>query len=153
MIGLLNHRHLSNGAVMSHDPPSDPPRAAGVTLIELLVALAIVAIVSAVAYPSYQRHVARAHRNAAAACLYQYAQYMERYYTTNLTYMDAAPVVGCRRENGMDQRYSFAVTISGDGREFVARATPIGAQARLDAACGTLSLDHVGIREPRTGCW
>jgi type IV pilus assembly protein PilE len=130
-----------------------PPHIAGVTLIELLVALAIVAIVCAVAYPSYQRHVARTHRNAAAACLYLHAQYMERFFTTNLTYMDAVPVVACRRENGMDQRYTFAVTISGDGRGFVARATPIGAQASLDAACGTLSLDHAGIREPRNGCW
>lgn len=138
---------------MKHEQSPRRPRTAGVTLIELLVAMAIVAVLAAIAYPSYQRYVVRAHRNAAAACLYQYAQFMERFYTTNLTYMDAVPVMSCRLENDMDRRYTFAVTVGGDGRSFVARATPIGAQATLDVACGTLSLDQAGGRQPRNACW
>lgn len=131
-----------------------PQRAAGVTLIELLVATAIVGILAAIAYPSYQRYVARTHRNAAAACLSQYAQFMERFYTTNLTYLNAAPVMGCRLENNMDRRYTFAVTVTNAGRSFVARATPVGVQATVDAACGILSLDQAGARTPSTSsCW
>lgn len=128
--------------------------AAGVTLIELLVAVAIVGILAGIAYPSYQRYVARTHRNAAAACLSQYAQFMERFYTTNLTYLDAEPVMGCQTENSMNRHYTFAVTVGADGRSFVARATPVGAQATLDATCGVLSLDQAGGRSPaNNACW
>lgn len=127
---------------------------AGVTLIELMVAVAIVGILAALAYPSYQRYVARTHRNAAAACLSQYAQFMERFYTTNLTYSDADPVMGCRLENDMNRHYTFAVDVSDDGRGFVARATPVGAQASLDSACGTLTLNQTGGRSPADNtCW
>lgn len=129
-------------------------RAAGMTLIELMVATGIVAILAAIAYPSYQRYVARTHRNAAAACLSQYAQFMERFYTTSLTYLNAAPVMGCRLENDMNRHYTFAVTVGGDGRTFVARATPVGAQAILDATCGALSIDQAGGRVPtNNACW
>jgi type IV pilus assembly protein PilE len=123
------------------------------TLIELLVVTSIIAILAAIAYPSYQRYVARTHRNAAAACLSQYAQFMERFYTTNLTYLNAAPVMSCRLENDLNRYYTFAVTIP-DARTFVARATPVGAQATLDAACGALSLDQSGGRLPaNNSCW
>lgn len=129
-------------------------RAAGMTLVELMVTTGIVAILAAIAYPSYQRYVARTHRNAASACLSQYAQFMERFYTTNLTYLNAAPVMGCRLENDMNRHYTFAVTPGADGRTFVARATPVGAQATLDAACGALSIDQAGGRVPtNNACW
>lgn len=125
----------------------------GVTLIELLVAMAIVAILAAIAYPSYQRYVARTHRNAAQACLSQYAQFMERYYTTTLTYVGAVPSASCRLEGNMDRRYRFDLA-DAQARSFRITATPIGAQATLDVQCGTLSLDQAGTRGPTTaGCW
>jgi type IV pilus assembly protein PilE len=132
----------------------NPRRVAGVTLVELLVTVATVAILAGIAYPSYQRYVARTHRNAAAACLSQYAQFMERFYTTNLTYLDAEPVMGCRLENDMDRRYNFEVEVSEDGRGFVVRATPLGVQAKIDTACGTLTLNQTGGRTPNdNACW
>ena len=125
----------------------------GVTLIELLVAMAIVAILTAIAYPSYQRYVARTHRNAAAACLSQYAQFMERYYTTRLTYVGAAPDLGCSRESNMDRHYGFALAAA-QARTFRVTATPRGAQVTLDAQCGTLGLDQAGARTAgANGCW
>lgn len=127
------------------------------TLIELMIAVAIVGIIAAIAYPSYQRYVARTHRNAAAACLSQYAQFMERFYTTNLTYTDAEPTMGCATENDMDRHYTFEVDVSEDGRGYVASATPLGTQATLDSQCGELTLDQTGARGAAAGdvnaCW
>lgn len=130
---------------------------AGVTLIELMVVVAIVGILTAIAYPSYQRHVARTNRGAAAACLSQYAQFMERYYTTNLTYVGAAPVLGCRQENNLDRRYTFAVSNLAQGT-YRLQATPIALQASVDARCGALILDQTGTRTVSgtavvTECW
>lgn len=61
-----------------------PPQ--GISLIELMVALVIVAIISSVAYPSYQSHMAGTRRADAQAVLMEAAQYMERFYTENNRY-------------------------------------------------------------------
>jgi type IV pilus assembly protein PilE len=131
--------------------------AAGVTLIELMIAVAIVAILTAIAYPSYQAYVARSNRGVAAACLSQYAQFMERYYTTNLTYVGAAPVLGCRNEGNLNLRYTIAVNDLAQGT-YTLTATPVGVQVNADARCGTLRVDQTGARTvsgpaPVTECW
>lgn len=118
---------------------------AGFTLIELMITVAIIAILAAIAYPSYQNYVLRTQRSAAEACLSEYAHFMERYYTTNLTYVDAAPILGCASEGNLDQRYAFAASDL-TRTTYTVTATPIGAQASGDAQCGTLGIDADGVR-------
>jgi type IV pilus assembly protein PilE len=135
-------------------------RQLGVTLIELLIAVAIVAILAAIAYPSYQRYVARTHRNSASACMSQYAQFMERHYTTGLTYEGAPiPVNGlpCSRENDLNRRYTIGLGAA-TARTYILNATPRDTQAAVDAQCGTLTLDQTGARTVsgtagRDACW
>lgn len=137
-------------------------RQSGITLVELLVAVGIVAILAAIAYPSYQRYVARTHRNSVSACMSQYAQLMERHYTAGLTYVGAPiPATGlpCSRENNLDQRYTIGLRAgSVTARAYTIDATPRGAQATIDAQCGTLTLDQTGARTVtgslgRDQCW
>ncbi|MGC4027467.1 MAG: type IV pilin protein [Steroidobacteraceae bacterium] len=132
----------------------------GFTLIELLIAVTIVGILTAIAYPSYQRHVVKSQRSAAEACLSQYAQFMERYYTTSLTYVGAAPgVLGCAAESGMDANYGFRVENLGT-TTYTAVAQPTAAFALRDARCGSLTLNQRGQRGAGSGstddikyCW
>lgn len=134
----------------------------GVTLIELLIAVAIVAILAAIAYPSYQRYVARTQRNAATACMAQYAQGLERHYTGELTYV-GAPVIArplpCSSENSLNLRYTTRVRPgSVNVRAYIVEAVPIGTQATVDAQCGTLTLDQTGARNVTgtagtNACW
>ena len=57
------------------------------TLIELMIVVAIVGILSAVAYPSYQSHVLKSQRQVAQAALVSLSSSMERYYSENNNYI------------------------------------------------------------------
>jgi type IV pilus assembly protein PilE len=61
-------------------------RAAGFTLIELMIVVAIVGVLAAIALPSYSAYVAKANRAAARGQLAQAAQYMQRFYAANDRY-------------------------------------------------------------------
>jgi type IV pilus assembly protein PilE len=132
-------------------------RARGFTLVELMVVVLIVAVLSAIAIPSYTRHVAKTNRSAAKACLSEAAQFMERYYTTNLTYEDATLSLGCQTDSKLDERYTLALSDL-DQKTYTVTATPVGVQANRDVRCGTLSVDQDGKRNATgTGgvqsCW
>jgi type IV pilus assembly protein PilE len=131
----------------------------GFSLIELMIVVAIVAILAAVAYPAYQTQIAKTNRSAAKACLAQYSQFMERYYTTQLTYVGAAPVLGCATESGLDKRYTFSVSNLA-ASTYTATATPTTIQSAKDSRCGTMTLNQTGARTAGTGsaadiayCW
>src|SRR3546814_7599636 len=88
----------------------------GFTLIELMVVVAIIAILASIAYPAYTDYIVKTRRSAGAACLLEQAQFMERYYTTNMGYSSAAlPATACRRSEEHTSelqslmRHSYAV--------------------------------------------
>ncbi|HZP11003.1 MAG TPA: type IV pilin protein [Nevskiaceae bacterium] len=126
--------------------------ARGFTLIELLVAMAILAVLLRIAVSSYTSSVAKTKRRAAEACLANYGTYMERYYTTNLTYvgMDntALTALGLdcasAAQTGSDYTYSFTATPT--AAAFTLQAVPGTVQSGRDARCGTLTLDQTGNR-------
>jgi type IV pilus assembly protein PilE len=127
---------------------SHAPGHAGFTLIELMIVVAIIAILAAIAYPTYTNYITKTKRAAAEGCLAEHANYMERYYTTNLTYKAAAlPGLDCASAQRTGADYSYKLPAASlDAATYTLTATPINAQLTRDTKCGTLSLDQTGTR-------
>ena len=128
----------------------------GFTLIELIIVVGIVAILAAIAYPSYQNYVMRTRRTNGAACLLEAAQFMERYYTTRLTYVGGDPALPC--ENSMTLHYTIPAPVT-TATTYTMTLVPQGLQASKDTSCGTLGINQTGTKT-RTGtstyvsdCW
>ncbi len=125
-------------------------RNSGFTLIELMIVVAIVAILAAVAFPAYQDSVAKSRRAEAAGALIEAAQRLEVYFTQNGRY---CALTDCT--TGLAPVFPAAVPSSGtayytiQGEEgkvsataFVIEAVPTGSMA--NDGCGALRLSSAG---------
>lgn len=138
--------------------------AAGFTLIELMIAVLVIAVLMGIAYPSYQNHVIKTRRAAATACMLESAQFMERFYTTNLRYdkdsanNDVPPPSGqCVADLAVHYRIQLAAGTQ--PTTYSIEAVPRGQQASKDTHCGTLSINQAGTKSVSTSgtsvgeCW
>lgn len=135
-------------------PPGFPR---GFTLIELLIAVTIVAILAAIALPSYRKHVLHANRSAAESVMLEMASAEERFLTDNRAYTKDLAALGFDpAPDTVASNYTLDVTlVAGPPPGYSITATPKGSQAD-DTECGTLTLGSDGSRNasgPSTKCW
>jgi len=119
---------------------------AGFTLVELMIAVAILAIVAAVALPLYNQYSQRTYRSEAQADLLNCAQAMERFAAQNFTYDgvdDAALDNMCDQRSEAQNRYQITVAVPDDD-QFTLTATPV-AGGVMDGD-GVMTYDEAGNR-------
>jgi type IV pilus assembly protein PilE len=117
----------------------------GFSLIELMIALAILGIVIAVALPSYRGNVIKAKRGDAQQTLSSHAQALERYYSTNGRYVTAVDGTTCGvAAQAATANYTFSATCANN--TFTVTATPVSGSGQ--AGDGTLTIDNIGTLTP-----
>lgn len=127
----------------------------GFTLIELMITVAIVAILAAIAYPSYQDQVSSSRRSDAQGALSSFALAMERHFTSNNTYLGAAGTQAVPANSGAPwifasqapldgatKYYNLTIKAGATQSSYTLVATPIGAQV----GDGVMELDSTGAK-------
>lgn len=142
-----------------HDGAPDFQQA-GFSLIELMIVVAIIAVLAALAYPAYQQYIIKTNRKAAESCLAEQANYMERYYTTSLTYVPATafPTLDCASTNQTGANYTYGFPASSGTTTYTITATPSSPLQQKDTLCNQLKVDQTGAHSiSGTGtlsqCW
>ncbi len=132
----------------------------GFSLLELMIAVAIVGIIASIAYPAYQEYVREARRSDAKAVLIEMSQWMEREYTVNGRYTNASnaipslPIVKSPKD-GTDVVYNVGVTAATTST-FTLTATPAVGGPQEGDDCGNLSITQTGAKSASgtaTDCW
>lgn len=127
----------------------------GFTLIELMIVVAIIGILSAIAYPAYMEHVQSTRRADARATLLALSSAMERFYTINYSYtgsqnglVPAPPVAALATPStspagSNSPSYNMLIT-SAAGTTYMIEARRTG--PHINDPCGDFTLNQAGIQ-------
>ena len=126
-------------------------RQRGFTLIELMIAVAIVAILAMIAWPSYQQYVIRGNRAGAQAQMMDIANREQQYLLANRAYASKTQLEagGYALPSDLGRSYSYDITLGrGSMPTVTITFTAIGNQA----SDGNLTLSSEGVKAP-AGKW
>ncbi len=132
----------------------------GFSLIELMVAVAIVAILASIAVPAYDSVIRKTRRSEARDELLRIAGMEEKFYTTNNVYTNDTTVLDIPSDGKTPHdAYSLTVTLTNGGQGYTLTATALGEQTK-DTICGNLTYNNVGQKtisgtssDPLRECW
>jgi type IV pilus assembly protein PilE len=131
-------------------------RPRGFTLIELMIAVSIVAILAAIAYPSYLRYTVKSNRSAAQSFLMDAAQRQQQFlldsraYATTYTALNDTPPAAVTKFYTVTFTTDVSSTPCTPAPCFVLQAAPIA--GTMQAGDSTLTIDNTGSKSP-TNLW
>lgn len=130
----------------------------GFTLIELMIVVAIIGILSAIAYPSYQSYMKKSARADAKVGLSKLADKQERFYLQNNTY--TATIADLNTSTTSEEGY-YTFTITSDDllSGFIITATAVTGKSQAnDTGCTVMTLSSTSAKTPNgpapiKDCW
>ena len=138
----------------------------GFTLIELMIAVAIIGILAAIALPAYNTQIAKGRRADARVQLIAAQQWLEKFYSENYSYStDTAGNTAASSFN--EQAFSrsprvgdgtaiYTVTLNATTNSYTLTAAPIIGSAMASDSCGSLTLTSTGRKGASSDvikCW
>ena len=132
--------------------------AKGFTLIELMVVVAIVAILASIALPNYREYVLRSNRTVAINALLDLGSHQARFYTANNTYANSMTALGYATDPMLlpipNATYSISVSET-TATSFLLTAVRVGTQ--VSDTCGNYTYTDLGVKGVSSGtvntCW
>lgn len=131
-------------------------RTRGFTLIELMIVLAVLAVIVAIGYPSYQEHVKKSRRAEGMGQLLELADRMERAYSDRGTYPTViSEVYVATTDSGF---YTLSI-VTANNVSFTVRAAPTSLGGQNEDKCHTFTLTSLGEKSVSGGshgvdkCW
>ena len=120
----------------------------GFTLVEVVVVMAVVAILTAIALPNYWAYVARSNRSEARGQLLIAANWVERWRTQQGSYLGAALPPGLQQSPAQGvPKYTIALPPANlTAVAYLLQATPVGPM--VGDICGVMTVDQSGRRTP-----
>ncbi|WP_028117971.1 type IV pilin protein [Ferrimonas senticii] len=124
----------------------------GFTLIEVMITVVVIAIISAIAYPSYQQYVGRGYRGEAHAQLNRVANLQEQFFLDNRSFTSDLTDLGLATSPYVTDSARYQITAVVSGSSYTLTAAAQGSQATIDSDCSALVLTMEGTKTP-TECW
>lgn len=120
----------------------------GFTLVELMIAVAIVGILAVIAYPSYSRYVTKSNRSAAASFMLIVANKQEQYMLDARQYASTLNALNLATPAEVSRNYTISIVADNAATPpgYTITATPIGAQLANDTNCANLTLNQTGAK-------
>ena len=131
---------------------------AGMTLVELLIVIAVVAILAGVALPPWNSQVQKARRADARNTLMFVQVEQEKYLAGHGSYASSMDALGLSTYNSTSRDYYNIAIVSSSATTFVASATPNTNGGQKSDTCGTFAIDQSGPNESDdyasvSDCW
>ena len=123
-------------------------RRGGFSLVELMVAVAIVGILASIAIPAYQQYIINSNRSSAQSHLLDIAQAQQQYFADNRDYAATlADLNGMTTPANVSKHYTITIDVlPGPPPTFTATATPKAGTSQ--ASDVTLTINHAGTKTP-----
>ena len=119
----------------------------GFTLVELMVAVALVGILAAIALPAYSQYIVRSNRTAAQAYLMELSHAQAQFMADSRSYADDVGDLQLPVPDHVDAKYKIEIEVEdGPPQTYTITATPREGSSQADD--GVLSIDQAGTRTP-----
>jgi type IV pilus assembly protein PilE len=131
-------------------------RSRGMTLIELMIVVSIVAILGSIAVANYRGYVLRSNRTEATAALLRIQVAQEKYYLNKNAYAGNLVALGLGTRTTTERGYYTLTVLPGPNDTYLATANATGSQT-ADTACQTFTINQSGDKTPTPSatnkCW